>query len=154
LDRLGRRPQRHPDGSLVREVAVAIDEQRMRIRRSLEEKLGVEEASYLMDRPVGGWSELVTNHTLDLKVEVLDERFRGLDAKFDAIDARLEAIDARFEALDAKFDAKFEAFGADLAAQMHREFRNQTWKFMTALVATMTMLIALFGVILAIGSGS
>ena len=51
-----------------------------------EEKLGVEEASYLMDRPAGGWSDLVTNHTLDLKFEVLDARF----------DARLgERRDAR-----------------------------------------------------------
>ena len=50
---------------------MAIDEQRLRVRRSLEEKLGVEEASYLMDRPIGGWSDLVTNHTLDLKIEAL-----------------------------------------------------------------------------------
>lgn len=92
----------------------------------------MEEASFLMDRPVGGWSELVTNHTLDLKFEVLDARFA--------------AIDARFEA----FDAKFDVFRAELLAQMHQEFRNQTWKLLTALVATMTMLIALFGVILAV----
>src|SRR4051794_1821993 len=67
--RLGRRPQRHPDGFQISGVAVAVDEQYMRIRRSLERKLGVEEASYLMDRPAGGWSELVTNETLDLKFE-------------------------------------------------------------------------------------
>ena len=51
---------------------MAIDEQRLRIRRWLEEKLGMEEASYLMDRPTGGWSELVTNHTLDLKLAALE----------------------------------------------------------------------------------
>ena len=50
---------------------MVVDEQYMKIRRSLEEKLGVEEASYLMDRPPGGWSELVTNRTLDLKFEGL-----------------------------------------------------------------------------------
>ena len=122
---------------------MAIDEQRLRIRRSLEEKLGVEEASYLMDRPVGGWSELVTNHTLDLKFEVLD-------ARFEAIDTRFEAVDARFEA----FDAKLDTFRSELLAVMHEEFRNQTWKLLTALVATMTMLIALFGVILAVVAGS
>ena len=42
---------------------MAVEEQRLRVRQSLEEKLGVEEASYLMDRPIGGWSDLVTNHT-------------------------------------------------------------------------------------------
>jgi len=57
---------------------VAIDEQRLRVRRSLEEKLGMEEASYLMDRPVGGWSELVTNHTLDLKLAVIDVKIDAL----------------------------------------------------------------------------
>jgi hypothetical protein len=57
---------------------VAIDEQRLRVRRSLEEKLGVEEASYLMDRPVGGWSELVTNHTLDLKLAVIEGKIDTL----------------------------------------------------------------------------
>ena len=136
---------------------MAIDEQRLRIRRSLEEKLGVEEASYLMDRPVGGWSELVTNHTLDLKFEVLDARFEAIDTRFEAIDARFEAIDTRFEAVDARFeafDAKLDTFRSELLAVMHEEFRNQTWKLLTALVATMTMLIALFGVILAVVAGS
>jgi hypothetical protein len=65
---------------------VAIEEQRLRVRRSLEEKLGVEEASYLMDRPVGGWSELVTNHTLDLKLAVLEHRLLGeIDRRFGSL---------------------------------------------------------------------
>ena len=55
---------------------MAIDEQYLRVRRSLEEKLGVEEASYLMDRPVGGWSSLVTDHALDLKFAVLCQATR------------------------------------------------------------------------------
>jgi hypothetical protein len=100
---------------------VAIDEQRLRIRRSLEEKLGVEEASYLMDRPTGGWSELVTNHTLDLKFAVLDERFRTIDARFDAMDQKLVALEHR------------------LLAAMERKFRVQTWSLVTALLAGLTM---------------
>ena len=59
----------------------------------MEEKLGVEEASYLMDRPAGGWSELVTNHTLDLKLAVLE-------AKMDALRHELLAeMDRRFGSL-------------------------------------------------------
>jgi hypothetical protein len=50
---------------------MVVDEQYMKVRRSLERKLGVEEASYLMDRPAGGWSQLVTNETLDLKLASL-----------------------------------------------------------------------------------
>ena len=69
---------------------MAIEEQRLRVRRTLEEKLGVEEASYLMDRPPGGWAELVTNHTLDLKLAVVE-------AKIDALRFELLAeVDRRF----------------------------------------------------------
>jgi len=60
---------------------VDVDEQYLKIRRSLEEKFGVEEASYSMDRPAGGWSELVTNHTLDLKFEALDHRFDAHESR-------------------------------------------------------------------------
>lgn len=95
----------------------------------------MEEASYLMDRPVGGWSELVTNHTLDLKFAVVDERFTAMDAKFDA----------RFRSMDATFDAKLDAFRHELFAQMHRELRDQTWKMLTAVIAGMGVMGAVFG---------
>ena len=65
---------------------MAIEEQRSRVRRSLEEKLGVEEASYLMDRPPGGWSELVTNRTLDASIATLRHELR---ADIAAMEARL-----------------------------------------------------------------
>ena len=55
---------------------MAAGDQYLKIRRSLERKLGVEEASYLMDRPAGGWSELVTNQTLDLKLDALRHELR------------------------------------------------------------------------------
>lgn len=132
---------------------MAIDEQWFRVRRSLEEKLGVEEASYLMDRPAGGWSELVTNRTLDLKVDLLDKRFEAIDARLRQVDARLDGIDARLDGIDARLDgidARFDAFRLELLAEVHKEFRDQTWRLLTALLATMTALIALFGVILAV----
>jgi len=59
---------------------MAVDEQRLRIRKSLEEKLGLEETAYLIeDRPPGGWGDLVTKEYLDLRIEALEHR---LDAKF------------------------------------------------------------------------
>lgn len=96
---------------------MAIDEQRLRIRRSLEDKLGVEEASYLMDRPTGGWSELVTNHTLDLKFSVVDERFKMVDAQFATL---------RHE----------------LRAEMERGFRRQTWALLGVMITGFAAVLA------------
>jgi hypothetical protein len=104
---------------------MTVDEQYRRVRRTLEEKLGVEEASYLMDRPVGGWSELVTNHTLDLKFEIFDHRFDALGHRFDALDHRFEALEGR------------------MLAEMERRFRLQTWSMITALIAAVGVLGAL-----------
>jgi hypothetical protein len=111
---------------------MTVDEQYRRVRRTLEEKLGVEEASYLMDRPVGGWSELVTNHTLDLKFELLDHRFESLGHRFDAIEHRFDALDHRFEAVESR-----------VLAEMERRFRLQTWSLITALIAAVGVLGAL-----------
>jgi hypothetical protein len=58
---------------------MAVDEQRLRIRRSLEEKLGVEETAYLIEgRPPGGWDVLVTKY-LDLRLQAMEHR---LEVKF------------------------------------------------------------------------
>ncbi len=109
---------------------MAIDEQRLRVRRSLEEKLGVEEASYLMDRPAGGWSELVTNHTLDLKFAVVDERFR--------------AIDERFASLEHRMDTSMAALRHELQGYMDKRFADLAWKVITAVIAGMAVMAAIF----------
>ena len=96
----------------------------MRVRRSLEEKLGVEEASYSMDRPVGGWSQLVTNETLGLKLEAL-------------------ALGQRFDALRHDVRSEMQAFRVEL----HQSVRQQTWALMTALFAALAVFAAIFGVI-------
>jgi hypothetical protein len=53
---------------------MAVDEVRQHVRRRLEELMGAEGASYLMDRPPGGWSDLVTNTMLDAKLAALEQR--------------------------------------------------------------------------------
>jgi hypothetical protein len=108
---------------------VAVDEHYMKIRRSLERKLGVEEASYLMDRPAGGWSELVTNQTLDLKFAVVDQQFEALRHEL-----RSEIHDVRHE-LKSEIQA--------LRVELHRTIRQQTWALMTAL----TVFAAIFGLL-------
>ena len=56
---------------------MAVEEQRFRIRRSIEEKLGVEEAAYLIEgRPPGGWESLVTKEYLDLRFEAFEGKLQ------------------------------------------------------------------------------
>lgn len=76
------------------------EEVRVRLRTKLESAFGAEEASILMDRPPGGWSDLVTNQVLE---------------------ARLDAL--RFELV-----AQMAELRGDLVATMERGFRAQTWR--------------------------
>ena len=71
---------------------MAVEEARVRLRRQLEDAFGVEEASILMDRPPGGWSDLVTNQTLDLKIDALRSDLRAEMSELSAsVDRRLRA---------------------------------------------------------------
>ena len=79
---------------------MTIEDVRVRLRTKLESAFGAEEASILMDRPPGGWNDLVTNQVLD--------------AKFDAL---------RFELVAQMADLRGE-----LIATMERGFRAQTWR--------------------------
>ena len=70
---------------------------RLRLRRKLEELVGVEEADVLLDRPPGGWSALVTNETLDLKLEAFEARLQSrIDRGFSVQTWRLVAAMAAF----------------------------------------------------------
>lgn len=91
---------------------MAVDEQRLRIRKSLEEKLGVEEAAYLIEgRPPGGWDALVTK-------DYLDTRFA----------ASKEYFDLRLEALEERTRAQLN--------QVRIEFRDQTTRLIKWIVPT------------------
>ena len=129
---------------------MAVEEQRLRIRQSLEEKLGVEEASYLMDRPVGGWSDLVTNHTLDLKFDVLDERFAAIDERFKMLDQHFAAIDERFKAIEHRIDSSMDLLRHELRAEIANSARKQTWALLTAVIAAMGVMTAIFGTVVAL----
>jgi hypothetical protein len=54
---------------------------RVRLRSKLESAFGAEEASILMDRPPGGWSDLVTNQVLDAKLAALEHQLMALEAR-------------------------------------------------------------------------
>ena len=56
---------------------MAVDEARLRLRRELEEAFGAEEASILLDRPPGGWCDLVTQPMLAREMDALRAELRG-----------------------------------------------------------------------------
>jgi hypothetical protein len=106
-----------------------------RLRARLQEEYGVDEAAILMDRPPGGWADLVTNASLD-------RRFTDFEARIDAkFDAKFEALDYRFEALEHKIEASLQ-----------REIRSQTWRLMTATIAAMSGLVGAMGIFVAIAT--
>src|SRR5437764_11772311 len=112
--------------------AMTVDEDRRQLRTRLEELVGVSGADILMDRPPGGWGDLVTNHTLDLLFAAFEERTdRKLEALEALIDLRFAAVDARFAAVDHRFDR----FEHQLLAQVDRRLRAQAWMTISTIVA-------------------
>ena len=99
---------------------MAVEDVRLRVRRDLEGVgLSMESASYLVDdRPPGGWGEVVTNTTLDLRLEVLEQRLRA------------EMAGVRTEM-------------AEQRAGLHDEMREQTWRLAGALLASMGLVAAI-----------
>ena len=56
---------------------MSIDDMTTQLRGQLQEAFGVDGATYLMDRPPGGWSDLVTNETLRLELRAVSAEFRA-----------------------------------------------------------------------------
>jgi hypothetical protein len=116
----------------------------------LEELVGVSGAEILMDRPPGGWSDLVTNHTLDLRFAAFEERSdRKLEALESRVDQRIDAlgsrIDLRFAAVDARFadlEHRFDGLEHRLLAQVDRRLRNQAWMSISTIVAVGATIVA------------
>jgi len=103
-------------------------------------------AEILMDRPPGGWGDLVTNYTLDLRFAAWEERF---DRKHDALEARMElrfaAADARFAEMGHRFEAiehQIALQRAELIGEMDRRFRAQNWLMFSTFTALAGVIVA------------
>ena len=91
---------------------MTIEDVRMRLRTKLESAFGAEEASLLMDRPPGGWNDLVTNQVLEARLDALEYKLVG-------------------QMSDLRADLRTEM--AELRAAMERGFRAQTWRLLGAI---------------------
>jgi len=122
---------------------MAVEDVRVRLRRQLEDAFGVEEASILMDRPPGGWSDLVTNQTLDLKIDALRSDIRtemaGLRTEMSELrsEVKLEMADLKLDMSQLKVD------NANLSASVDRRLRAQTWMMMSTMIAAVGLSVTL-----------
>jgi hypothetical protein len=107
---------------------MTVDDAWVRLQRQLENTFGVEEASILMDRPPGGWSDLVTNQTLDRKIDVLRHELRT-----EMTGLRSEMTGLRSEMFEFRADLRVEM--TELSASVDRRLRAQTWMMMTTMIA-------------------
>lgn len=118
---------------------------------------GVSGAEILLDRPSGGWDNLVTNHTLDLRFAAFEERFARYEQHFDhklealesrtdrKFDAVLAEMRAGFAAVDLGFEvmrAEMQAQAGQLRSEMDGRFRSQTLVMVSTFVALAGVMVA------------
>jgi hypothetical protein len=92
-----------------------------------------------MDRPPGGWGDLVTNHTLDLRFAAWEERFATSEQRFDH---KLDALESRMDLRLAGVEHKMDLMRSDLLAQVDRRMRSQAWMSISAIVAVGAVIVA------------
>jgi hypothetical protein len=100
---------------------MATEDVRVRLRTKLESAFGAEEASILMDRPPGGWNDLVTNQVLEARLDALQS-----DLIAEIASVRTEIASVRTEIGDVRSGVRAEF--ADVRAEVQHELRAQTWK--------------------------
>ncbi|MBK5222212.1 MAG: hypothetical protein JJE52_04920 [Acidimicrobiia bacterium] len=130
------------------------DSQRYQLHRSLEEKLGPDEANTLMEHlPPVGWADVATKddvHQADLrltgKIESLDVR---LSARIDNVETRLSA---RIDVLDHRLTGQIESLDhrltgqiAGLSTEMHRTLRTNAYLTIGGTAALVTLVSAIAG---------
>jgi hypothetical protein len=129
---------------------MSVHDERVQLHNRLEELVGVSGADILLDRPPGGWSDLVTNQSLDQRFAAtearLDRKLDALDHKLDALEARVDRkIDALQASMDLRFaevDHRFDRFEHQLLASVDRRLRAQAWMTMSTIVAVGGVIVA------------
>ena len=111
---------------------MSIDDVTSQLRSQLQEAFGVDGATYLMDRPPGGWSDLVTNESLDRRISALEHGLRS-----DIQVLRSETV-AEFAILRSEMSTMRHELRAEIAG----EIRGLTWRLMTAMLSSMAVLVA------------
>lgn len=91
------------------------EESRHQLYQRLEEALGHDEATVLMEHlPPVGWADVATRRDLDALEDRIGLRFANVDQRLDGIDRRLDGFDRRFEHIETSI----RQLGSDLRVWM------------------------------------
>ena len=136
---------------------MSIDDVTTQLRGQLQEAFGMDGATYLMDRPPGGWSDLVTNETLRLELRAFTAEFRAelgtirhelgaeianVRSEIGSVRSELGAEIASVHSEISSVRSEISALGHELRADIASEARGQTWRLMTAMLSVMAFFIA------------
>lgn len=123
---------------------MAVEEPLTRIRQVLEERLGMEAASYLMDRPPGGWSNLVTTDVLDLRLDLLRSELReGMAGVRDEMHVGFASLRSEMSGLREELRSEMSGHWVGL----HDLLRRHTAQTTTVLISGLAFFGVLFGIL-------
>ncbi len=114
------------------------EESRYHLYQRLEEVLGVEEAATLMEHlPPVGWADVATKRDLDA---FGDATKRDIDALAVSTTHGLDDLKHEIGVLASVAVTREQM--ADLRSQLERDLRSLTWRFITVLIAAMSIVLA------------
>jgi hypothetical protein len=102
------------DRTVDRGVHMAAEETLVDLRERLVRDYGEHGASYLMDRPPGGWSQLVT----------------------------IPVLEARLDALRHELRSEMAALRGELRVELHEAMRSQTRWMVGAVIAAQALMVS------------
>ncbi|MET0275477.1 MAG: hypothetical protein ABW211_01375 [Acidimicrobiia bacterium] len=86
----------------------------------------------MLDRPPGGWNDLVTNQTLDTKLDALRSDLR---AEMSGLRGEMAEFRGEMRSDMAELRGEVRSEISSLSASVDRRLRAQTWIMTTTLIA-------------------
>lgn len=123
---------------------VVDDRSRHELYRRLEEVLGLEAATTLIEHlPPVGWADVATKGDLAALEQRLELRFDRIDDRFSRTDDRFARLDDRFTALDENIGMRIESSQNSIRAFVEHELRGQAITLFWAQVTVVMTMAAL-----------